>query len=127
MLLLVLAACGDNLHPKVTLQRVFRSDDTNGCAWASPVVTGGDDPLVVVATGEGLVTAYTPDGDVRWQTLIAALTAGDRAWIAATPAIVDDHVVIAWQDADEQDQRHAHHVAVLSAETGALDPAFPVL
>jgi hypothetical protein len=125
--LFVLVGCGDNVHPKVKLQRAFRSADTAGCAWASPVVTGGDDPLVVVATGEGVVTAYTPDGDVRWQTLVAALTAGDRAWIAATPAIVDDHVVIAWQDADESSNRHAHHVAVLSATTGALDPTFPTV
>jgi hypothetical protein len=121
--------CGDNAHPasgSVTLARAFRSEDLPGCAWASPVVTGGSDPLVVVATGQGVVSAYAPDGSVRWQTTVTAPTPGDRAWIAATPAVVDDELVIAWQDADASGARHAHHVGVLSAAIGAPDVAFPV-
>jgi hypothetical protein len=117
--------CGDNVPPAsraVTWHRAARTDDVAGCAWASPIEAGG---LVVVATGAGTVVAYTPDGEVRWQTALPAPD-GDRAWIAATPVVVDGHLVVAWQDAVlGTDARLAHHVAVLDAATGALDPAFP--
>ena len=121
-------ACGDNTRPAshaVSLTRAVRTADVAGCAWASPIVTGGADPLVVVVTGEGVVVAYTPEGAVRWQTTLPS-PAGQRAWIAATPALIDDHLVIAWQDA-EGDRRTAHHVGVVNAATGALDPAFPIV
>jgi len=124
------AACGDNLEfatHAVTLERVVRTDELPGCAWASPVVTPGEAPLVVVATGQGVVTAYEPGGAVRWQTTLP-VPADRRAWIASTPAVVDNYLVLAWQvTAATGSTRFAHQVGVLDAATGALDPAFPIV
>lgn len=128
LLFVVLAGCGDNALPAthaVTLQRGVRSADVAGCAWASPVVTQGSNPLIVVATGAGEIVAYEPGGAVRWQTTLAA-PAGQRAWIAATPAVIGDRIVLAWQDADGE-RRTAHHVGVIDATNGVLDPAFPIV
>jgi hypothetical protein len=128
--LALLAGCGDNAAPPrrvVRLERVVRSQDVPGCAWASPVLTAETAPSVIVATGAGIVTAYALDGEMRWQTTLTAPTAGDRAWIAATPVVVGDRLVVAWQNADANNTRHAHHVAALDTATGALDPTFPTI
>ncbi|MBA3821836.1 MAG: hypothetical protein H0X17_23335 [Deltaproteobacteria bacterium] len=127
---MLLAGCGDNVAfatHAVTLERVVRTAALPGCAWASPVVTTGADPLVVVATGEGVIIAYEPGGAIRWQTTLSA-PADRRAWIAATPAVVDGLLVIAWQvTAAAGSTRYAHQVGVLDAATGVLDPAFPIV
>lgn len=126
--LALLVACGDSAVTPPThvvrLERVARTADLAGCAFASPVVAG---ELVVVATGQGIVTAYTQDGAVRWETQLAPVTAGDRAWIAATPVVVAGQLVVVWQDTGAGDERHAHHAAVLDAATGAIDARYPTL
>jgi hypothetical protein len=119
-----LACGGGDDVPGLGLERAVRTADVTGCTYASPVVAGDQ---LVIATTDGVVAAYGVDGAPRWQTTLPA-PAGYRAWIGATPAVVDDHwIVVAWQDAviDGED-RVAHHVAVLDAATGALDPAFPI-
>src|SRR5688572_17575803 len=119
-----LACGGGGDEAGLGLERAVRTADVTGCTYASPVVAGD---RVVIATTDGVVAAYGVDGAPRWQTTLPS-PAGYRAWIGATPAVVEDHrVVVAWQDAviDGED-RVAHHVAVLDAATGALDPAFPI-
>jgi hypothetical protein len=119
-----LACGGGGDETGLGLERAVRTADVTGCTYASPVVAGD---RVVIATTDGVVAAYGVDGAPRWQTTLPS-PAGYRAWIGATPAVVEDHrVVVAWQDAviDGED-RVAHHVAVLDAATGALDPAFPI-
>jgi hypothetical protein len=127
----VLAGCGDNLPPApLGLARAFRTPDVAGCTYASPVIARppGEAALVVTATTEGIVTAYDHAGVQRWQTALPA-DPGYRAWIGATPTVVDDrHVVVAWQDTvADGETRRAHHAAVLEAGTGAIDPAFPIV
>jgi hypothetical protein len=125
--LLLLAACGDNTKPPpgaLSLARAFRADELSGCTYASPVIAGD---LVIVATTEGVVAAYEHDGDVAWQTTLPTPT-GQRAWIGATPTVIDGtRLVVAWQDTEGNETRRAHHVAVLDIATGALDAAFPTL
>jgi outer membrane protein assembly factor BamB len=123
-LVIALAACGDNLAAPAPVRwtPIARTDDLAGCAWASPVVAND---AVIVATGQGELAAYDRDGTPRWHTQLAPI-AGNRAWIAATPAVVGDRVVVAWQDAQDS-RRLAHRVAMLDPATGALDPAFPPL
>ncbi len=123
-------ACGDNLPPAshaVELVRHLRTEDVPGCTYASPILASGDDPLVILATTEGQIVAYSADGEERWRHELASVTPGDRAWIGATPVIVDDLLVVVWQDADGGDRRHAHHAAVLDARTGERDPSFATL
>ncbi len=117
-------ACGDNHDSVLVVERVARTAEVAGCSYASPVIVHAPDPLVVVATTEGVIIAYEPDGDVRWQATLSAITPGDRAWIGATPAAIDGLLVVAWQDADAGDRRHAHHAAVIDAATGKLDVRF---
>ncbi len=84
--------------------------------------------MVVIATTDGVVAAYGVDGVQRWQTRLPS-DGGYRAWIGATPAVIDDRwIVVAWQDtvATGEDRR-SHQVAVLDVATGALDPAFPIV
>lgn len=127
----LVAGCGDNLPaPPLGLARAFVTGDVAGCTYASPVIAApaGVDPVVVIATTDGIVAAYGEDGALRWQIRIPA-DPGLRAWIGATPAVIDDRwIVVAWQDTvvDGED-RSAHHVAVLDAATGGFDPAFPTL
>jgi hypothetical protein len=124
--------CGDNLPaPPLGLERAFRTPEVSGCTYASPVIArpaADASALVVIATTDGVVAAYDLDGVVRWQVALPA-EPGYRAWIGATPAVIDDRwIVVAWQDtvATSEDRR-AHLVAVLDAATGALDPAFPAV
>lgn len=124
--------CGDDLRPPppLGLARAFRAPEVTGCTYASPVIaaSAGAAPLVVTATTEGVVTAYGVDGALRWQTTLPAGD-GNRAWIGATPAVIDDRwIVVAWQDAAAAgDDRHRHQVAVLDVATGAIDPEFPIV
>lgn len=123
--------CGDDLlPPPLGLARAFRAPEVTGCTYASPVIAApaGADATVVIATTEGVVAAYGVDGARRWQTTLPA-SAGDRPWIGATPAVIDDRwIVVAWQDtAATGEARHRHQVAVLDVATGALDPAFPIV
>src|SRR6188474_1043990 len=123
------AACGDSARPSLGLTRVFRAADVAGCTYASPVVATppGAATLVAIATTDGAVVAYDLDGALRWQTALPA-EAGERAWIGATPVVIDDaRIAVAWQDtAAAGDARRRHRVAVLDAATGAVDPAFPI-
>jgi len=124
-LAVALGACGDNIvedAPPIEMSRVARSDDTAGCALGSPVLAAD---VVITATRHGVVSAHDRAGALRWQVTLPALTPGDTAWIAATPAVVGDRVVLAWQDAATDRTRHAHWAAVLDPATGALDPAYP--
>lgn len=127
----VVAGCGDDSPPPpLGLERAFVTADVTGCTYASPVIAApaGIDPIVVIATTDGIVAAYGEDGAARWQLRIPA-DPGYRAWIGATPVVIDDTwIVVAWQDtvAGGED-RIAHHVAVLDAATGAFDPAFPTV
>lgn len=111
------------------LARAFRTAELAGCTYASPVIAAaGGEPLVVVATTEGVVAAYASGGAPRWQITLPA-SAGTRAWVGATPAVIDDRwIVVAWQETVMQrEDRRRHLVAVLDATTGALDPAFPAV
>jgi hypothetical protein len=134
--LFTIAGCGDDHLPLAApptplgLSRAFRTADLAGCTYASPVVVApaAGAEAVVIATTDGVVAAYGADGAPRWETRLPA-AAGDRAWIAATPAVIDDRwIVVAWQEtvATGEDRRR-HQVAVLDAATGALDPTFPIL
>jgi outer membrane protein assembly factor BamB len=120
-------ACGDNTPPAVVeWQRAFRTADLEGCALASPVLADSSaGPVVIVATSEGVIAAYQQDGMIRWQLKLPANT-GHRAWLAATPALVDKFLVVAWQDAIGE-SRISHHVAVVNVDTGILEGAFPTL
>jgi hypothetical protein len=125
------AGCGDNLAPPpLGLERAFRTAELAGCTYASPVLAApaGAAAAIVVATTDGVVAAYELDGAPRWQTALPA-AAGYRAWIGATPAVIDDRLIaVAWQETvADGEARRSHHVAVLDAQTGALDPAFPVV
>lgn len=120
--------CGDDREPLV-LARAFVTPENAGCTYASPVVAApGGVATVITATTEGVVAAYEVDGTARWQVTLPA-PAGFRAWIGATPAVIDDQlIVVAWQDTVATgEERTSHRVAVLDAETGALDPAFPIV
>jgi hypothetical protein len=122
--LVLLAGCGDNLTEVdggVQLERAFRAADVPGCAMASPVQVGG---LVVIATSEGRVAAYDRDGAAAWSLDLP--TDDGRAEVSATPAVTGSRVVVAWQAFNEDGTRIAHHVGVIDADTGALDPDFPV-
>ena len=124
--LLLVAGCGDDVVPSTTLawSMVGQTTPLAGCTYASPVVVPGTGH-VIVGTSAGEVVAYDADGAVVWATTLPA-DAGRRAWLAATPVLVRDRLVVAWQDAAVAgDDRTAHYVAVLDATTGALDPAFP--
>lgn len=126
---MVLAAgCGDNGGP-LGLARAFKTPENAGCTYASPVVAApGGDATVITATTEGVVAAYGIDGTARWQVTLPA-PAGFRAWIGATPAVIDDRlIVVAWQETVATgEERTSHRVAVLDAATGAIDPAFPIV
>ncbi len=121
---------GDAVAPPVdagvALARAFRADDLPGCALASPVlVDAAGERLVVVVTSEGRVAGYSRDGALRWSFDLPA-PAGQVPELAATPAVVGQRVVIAWQDRGADDgTRLSHHVAVVDAAAGALDPDFP--
>ncbi|MDX2087289.1 MAG: hypothetical protein SFX73_05545 [Kofleriaceae bacterium] len=125
--LLLVAACGDNITPppgELALARVFRAATLTGCTYASPVLARD---LVIVATTEGVVAAYDHDGALAWKITLPA-PPGQRAWIGATPVVIEDaHLVIAWQDTEGDETRRAHHVAVLDVTTGALDTMFPMV
>lgn len=131
LVLAVTASCGDNLHTvdadaTVGLTRAFRTADVPGCTWASPVqVVAGGESRIVIATTEGVIVAYDRAGTERWRLTLPGPTGG-RAWLAATPAVVDDRLVVVWQDAIGE-ARSAHRAAVIDAATGALDPAFPIV
>lgn len=119
--------CGDNRGP-LGLARAFATPENAGCTYASPVVAApGGDATVITASTEGVVAAYGVDGTARWQVTLPA-PAGFRAWIGATPAVIDDHlIVVAWQETVATGEaRTSHRVAVLDAATGALAPAFPI-
>ncbi len=124
------SGCGDDgvappVDAGVAMQRAFRADDLPGCALASPVlVDAAGETLVVVVTSEGHVAGYSRDGDLRWSFDLPAPD-GQVAEIAATPAVVGQRVVIAWQDRDAGGTRLSHHVGVVDAAAGALDAAFP--
>jgi hypothetical protein len=133
VILLAAAACGDDAGaPSArSLTLAAQTAELVGCMYASPtLVPRGDDPAdawVVVATTAGEVVAYDASGAEVWSTTLPA-AAGRRAWIAATPALVDDTLVVAWQDAAaDSGARASHHVAVLDVASGALDDAFPIL
>lgn len=127
--LALLVGCGDNLQPApLGLERAVRTDDVAGCTYASPVIVStASATSVVIATTEGVVAAYDVDGALRWQVAMPA-AAGSRAWIGATPVVVDDRwIVVAWQETIANGEaRSRHQVAVLDAATGALDPQFAI-
>lgn len=127
----VAGGCGDDRPPPpLALARAFRAAEVTGCTYASPVIAApaGEVATVVIATTDGVVAAYDIDGAVRWQTALPA-DSGYRAWIGATPAVIDDRwIVVAWQDTVATGEaRRRHQVAVLDVATGAIDPAFPIV
>lgn len=125
---LALAGCGDDAVPATghAWSLVGQTAALAGCTYASPVL-GPDGTTVIVGTTAGEVVAYDAAGAVRWATTLPAAP-GRRAWLAATPVLLGDRLVVAWQDAAaDGDARAAHHAAVLDARTGALDAAFPVV
>jgi len=131
--LVTIAGCGDSRPPPelgLALARAFRTPEVAGCTYASPVVVApsAGAELLVIATTDGVVAAYDADGAARWNITLPAAT-GNRAWVGATPAVIDDHwIVVAWQETVATgEDRGRHQVAVLDAATGALDPAFPIL
>lgn len=108
------------------LARAFRTPDLPGCALASPVlVEAGGETRAVIVTSEGHVAAYALDGTPRWE-LEVPTPDGEVAELAATPAVVGHRVVISWQSRGaDTGRRESHHVAVVDAAAGVLDPEFP--
>lgn len=125
---LVSLYCGDNHQAsKVSATRVARTVDLPGCAWASPVRVGGNvNPGVIVATTQGYLARYDVNGVVQWQTQLPRNNANAVSWIAATPVVIDDLLVMVWQQTDGSlNTRDGHFVGVFDVNTGAERSEFP--
>jgi hypothetical protein len=124
---LLLAAC--ETQPPVStgpLAPLFVSKEFVGCLYASPVLakhTGAD--VVVVESSAGEIGALDPLTGTEVFSVSIPVTAMQGANIAATPALVGNELLVAWQNQQGAAQtRMSHHVAMIDLDTGALDPAF---
>jgi hypothetical protein len=100
------------------------------CTFAAPLAapSAGQD-TIVIATADGTIAALDPaTGAEVWNASVPAPAAsGLFADLVAPPAVVGNHMVIAWQDVDSSWTRAQHRVAVLDLDARALDPTFPPL
>jgi hypothetical protein len=113
----------------VELARAWRSETFEGCVLASPLDHAG---TIIVSTGDGRIVALDPgDGTVLFDITLPH-PEGEIAHVIATPVIVGERLVVAWQlvreDASDPaaGPRSAHRLAVIDLARGEIDPAFPI-
>ena len=122
--------------PGVTLERLFPSQDNpspewSDCMYASPLaIESRGERQVLVAAGATLTALDAATGALSWQVELApdATNPAFKPWIVATPVVVGEKLVVAFQRIrSERRARVSHHVAVIDLEERALDREFPEL
>jgi hypothetical protein len=98
------------------------------CMYASPLAIESRGEDFVLAAAGDTIAALDPDtGALRWQVKLDS-PAGRTAWIVATPVLVGDQLVVAFQRTPGGERaRLSHHVAVVDLKKRALDADFPEL
>jgi hypothetical protein len=104
------------------------SDHWDECMYASPLAVESRGRRFVLIAAGATIAALDPDtGRTAWKVELASPT-NQVAWIVATPVIVNDKLVVAFQRRRQRDRaRVSHHVAVLDLETRKLDAGFAEL
>jgi hypothetical protein len=104
------------------------AQDFADCMYASPLAIESKGEDFVVAAAGDTIAALDPDtGAVRWQVKLES-PQGRVAWIIATPVVVGERLVVAFQRTRTGDRtRLSHHVAVVNLEKRELDADFPEL
>jgi hypothetical protein len=93
---------------------------------ASPLYYAGDDSIIVAST-DGTVASHDPStGGIRWSV---PLPRPDRreAYVWATPIIVGDRLIAAYESLASGGTYRGQHVAVVDLRARAVDSAFPYL
>jgi hypothetical protein len=98
------------------------------CLFASPLPYEGGGGLEIIVASTSRVVSFAPEtGQPNW-TLELPAPEGETALVVATPAMIDDLLVLEYHTTPiDGTTREAHFVAVVDLAAGALHPDFELL
>jgi hypothetical protein len=118
---------------------MFASSQLSGCMFASPmVIESEDEDFILVATHDGVIWGIHPgNGAVEWSIELPTEGEGLLPLLVATPVVVGDRLVVAYQGYDPEvnedpwdntpQSRREHIVRVIDLDERELDDDFPTL
>lgn len=132
---------GEDPSTSQTVDRLFPTADNPGeeypyCIFNSPKwYESGDEAWVIVARSSGVIEALNPDTGVSEWSIELPFPQEGVKFVLATPAMVDDRLVVAYHAIEEDygdhldpnDRRLSHLVAVVDLDKRGIDETFPLL